>query len=132
MKSRVLRCASLALLCSIGTNACTNEKSSMVDRWPRDSSGALASGTTVVIATVRPDGQVVGATIEKSSGNRALDEFAFARLKKLHLPLQANHGEDRKILSPYDWTQIAGLPAGQAAKMQELAVEQLSATQTGP
>jgi len=100
MKSRVVRFASLALLCSLGTTACSNAKPSMADSWPRDSSGALVGGTAIVLAAVHPDGQVASATIDKSSGYRQLDENALATVKKWRFQPLSQKGADRKVLIP--------------------------------
>ncbi|RDI98052.1 energy transducer TonB [Dyella solisilvae] len=100
MKIRVVRVASLALLCSVGTMACSNAKPSMADSWPRDSSGALVGGTAMVLATVHPDGQVASATIEKSSGYRQLDADAVATVKKWRFQPLSKKDADQKILIP--------------------------------
>lgn len=75
---RVAVIVAAALGASLITLASAAEAS---EGWPRDASGALASGTALVEAEIAGNGHVLDAHIIRTSGVHALDDKALATVR---------------------------------------------------
>jgi TonB family protein len=81
-----LRAVCLTAILLLSLTVCANAKTPLIlaGAWPHDSTGTPITGDATVIAVVDVDGHVVSATIDKSSGHKALDDKALAAVRNWH------------------------------------------------